>query len=95
MSILNGEPHGNSAGVREPKRTGEVSKKMHSKVVIIGSGPGGHTAAIYLARANLEPVLYEVNTHDFWAVWILTTYAGYACQRVRRHRPVTLSDSRD
>nr|KIR86323.1 thioredoxin reductase [Cryptococcus tetragattii IND107] len=59
MSILNGEPHGNSVGVREPKRTGEVSKKMHSKVVIIGSGPGGHTAAIYLARANLEPVLYE------------------------------------
>ncbi|KAG9018076.1 thioredoxin-disulfide reductase [Tulasnella sp. 427] len=35
------------------------SKNKHSKVIIIGSGPAGHTAAIYLARANLEPVLFE------------------------------------
>ncbi|KAH7156284.1 hypothetical protein EDB81DRAFT_383268 [Dactylonectria macrodidyma] len=32
---------------------------MHSKVVIVGSGPAAHTAAIYLARAELKPVLYE------------------------------------
>lgn len=29
------------------------------KVVIIGSGPAGHTAAIYAARANMEPFMYE------------------------------------
>ncbi|MBS0616362.1 MAG: thioredoxin-disulfide reductase [Verrucomicrobia bacterium] len=29
------------------------------KIVIVGSGPAGYTAAIYAARANLEPLLFE------------------------------------
>ncbi|EMC95294.1 hypothetical protein BAUCODRAFT_534412 [Baudoinia panamericana UAMH 10762] len=32
---------------------------MHRKLVIIGSGPAGHTAAIYASRADLQPILYE------------------------------------
>jgi thioredoxin reductase (NADPH) len=34
-----------------------MSERHHSKVLIIGSGPAGYTAAIYAARANLHPLL--------------------------------------
>lgn len=34
-----------------------MSKSNHRKIIIIGSGPAGYTAAIYAARASLEPML--------------------------------------
>src|SRR5262245_16620858 len=36
-----------------------MAKMVHAKVVIVGSGPAGYTAAIYAARAMLEPILIE------------------------------------
>jgi thioredoxin reductase (NADPH) len=36
-----------------------MSTAKHAKVVIIGSGPAGYTAAIYAARAMLEPILIQ------------------------------------
>ena len=34
-----------------------MSESKHAKVLILGSGPAGYTAAVYAARANLNPVL--------------------------------------
>jgi thioredoxin reductase (NADPH) len=34
-----------------------MSEARHCKVLILGSGPAGYTAAVYAARANLKPVL--------------------------------------
>jgi thioredoxin reductase (NADPH) len=36
-----------------------MGKPTHAKLVIIGSGPAGYTAAIYAARAMLEPILIQ------------------------------------
>jgi len=36
-----------------------MPKTVHAKVVIIGSGPAGYTAAIYASRAMLEPILIQ------------------------------------
>jgi len=34
-----------------------LNNKKHSKLIILGSGPAGYTAAVYAARANLKPTL--------------------------------------
>ena len=34
-----------------------MDNKKHSKLIILGSGPAGYTAAVYAARANLKPTL--------------------------------------
>ncbi len=36
-----------------------MSEAKHSRLLILGSGPAGYTAAIYAARANLHPVLIQ------------------------------------
>ena len=34
-----------------------AKQHQHSRLITLGSGPGGYTAAIYAARANLKPTL--------------------------------------
>ncbi|HXY98415.1 MAG TPA: thioredoxin-disulfide reductase [Stellaceae bacterium] len=36
-----------------------MTQRHHSKLLVIGSGPAGYTAAIYAARANLQPILVQ------------------------------------
>lgn len=36
-----------------------MADKQHHRVLILGSGPAGYTAAIYAARANLQPTLIQ------------------------------------
>ncbi|HEX8822063.1 MAG TPA: FAD-dependent oxidoreductase, partial [Archangium sp.] len=43
--------------LREKQERRPGAEKIN-KVTIIGSGPAGYTAAIYTARANLQPVMF-------------------------------------
>jgi thioredoxin reductase (NADPH) len=36
-----------------------MSERFHTRLLIIGAGPAGYTAAIYAARANLAPILVQ------------------------------------
>ena len=42
----------------KPSTNEDMEVKEHVKCLILGSGPAGYTAAIYAARANLNPVMY-------------------------------------
>src|SRR5690348_13527126 len=48
-------------GKTSTKTNMEIEKHItnHHKVIIIGSGPAAHTAAIYAGRAFLQPLLFE------------------------------------
>src|SRR4051812_41533283 len=55
-----GVPTPSPHGRRDVARIeGTMTKTTQSKLVIIGSGPAGYTAAIYAARAMLEPILIQ------------------------------------
>src|SRR5437016_5729468 len=68
---------------------------QHAKVLILGSGPAGYTAAIYAARANLNPVLVTgiaqggqlmtTTDVDNWPADVLGVQGPELMQRFQEH----------
>src|SRR5580765_5558960 len=50
-------PIGNLLETGSPQEKLYMTTPKHSRLIILGSGPAGYTAAVYAARANLKPVL--------------------------------------
>lgn len=45
--------------MHKPQKGRKMSERSHVKLLIVGSGPAGYTAAVYAARAMLEPMLIQ------------------------------------